>query len=455
MPSVPRRTRPARRPIRRSSSSAAGWACAAAAPLAAAGARLRRPRAARLAGHAARARCSTSLERRDAVALVATGAAHCGRARDRAASAARPALRATSGGAPRSASRTSRRPGPGSPSRSSTPVSTCRTPSSPGARTPRRSTRRSPPRSAASTAPPSHRSSERPPTARESSASTRKPSCGRGTPLAAQGTRLETVEIVNGILEASRRGRGVINLSLGGTERDPLIEQAVAQAVARGSLVVAASGNDGQAGSPLGYPAVLPHVLTVAATNRSDQVASFSSRSAYVDLAAPGAGITVATTRGGGWQASSGTSFSAPLVSGAAAWVWTARPELDWSQVSEVLRRSASDLGAPGRDRESGFGHAGRARRPRSAGADPRPAGAERRRRSRRPGGDRLGRPAPAHRARATHGAPRRPPRRARGPARRLPGVAAPQSHARRQRRQPARARTSTSRSGGRARRRP
>ena len=90
----------------------------------------------------------------------------------------------------------------------------------------------------------------------------------------------------------------MINLSLGGTERDPLVEQAVAQAIARGSLVVAASGNDGQAGSPLGYPAVLPHVLTVAATNRSGQVASFSSRSAYVDLAAPGADITVATTRG-------------------------------------------------------------------------------------------------------------------------------------------------------------
>jgi subtilisin family serine protease len=170
------------------------------------------------------------------------------------------------------------------------------------------------------------------------------------------GTRLATVEIVNGILEASRRGQGVINLSLGGTERDRLIEQAVAQAVARGSLVVAASGNDGEGGSPLGYPAVLPHVLTVAATNRSDQVASFSSRSPYVDLAAPGADITVATTRGAGWQASSGTSFAAPLVSGAAAWVWTARPDLDSGQVAEVLRRSARDLGAPGRDRESGFG---------------------------------------------------------------------------------------------------
>jgi subtilisin family serine protease len=170
------------------------------------------------------------------------------------------------------------------------------------------------------------------------------------------GTRLETVEVVNGILEASRRGRTVINLSLGGTERDPLVEQAVAQAVARGALVVAASGNDGQAGSPPGYPAVLPHVLTVAATNRGGQVAAFSSRSPYVDLAAPGTEMTVATTRGGGWQPSSGTSYAAPLVSGAAAWVWSVRPDLDRSQIFEVMRQSSRDVGVTGRDRESGFG---------------------------------------------------------------------------------------------------
>jgi hypothetical protein len=66
--------------------------------------------------------------------------------------------------------------------------------------------------------------------------------------------------------------------------------------------------------------------------------------------------MTVATTRGAGWQPSSGTSFAAPLVSGAAAWVWSERPELDWTQVFEVLRRSARDIGATGRDRESGFG---------------------------------------------------------------------------------------------------
>lgn len=170
------------------------------------------------------------------------------------------------------------------------------------------------------------------------------------------GTRLDTVEIVNGILAASQAGRGVINLSLGGTERDPLIEQAVAQALTRGSLVIAASGNDGETGSRLGYPAVLPHVITVAATTRSGAAAAFSSRSPYVDLAAPGADITVATALGNGWHSSSGTSFSTPLVSGAAAWIWTARPDLDWTQVAELLRRGARDLGVPGRDRETGHG---------------------------------------------------------------------------------------------------
>ncbi len=171
-----------------------------------------------------------------------------------------------------------------------------------------------------------------------------------------RGTQLDTFEIVQGIVEAARRGPGVINLSLGGNERDPVIEQAVMQAVRRGSLVVAASGNDGEVGNPLGYPAVLPHVLTVAATNRADAVTSFSSQSPYVDLAAPGANIVVASALSGGWQPASGTSFSAPLVSGAAAWVWTVRPDLDWTQLFEVMRRSARDIGKPGRDWRSGFG---------------------------------------------------------------------------------------------------
>lgn len=170
-----------------------------------------------------------------------------------------------------------------------------------------------------------------------------------------QGTELDSGEIVNGILAGARAGRGVINLSLGGP-RDLAIEYATEEAVARGSLVVAASGNEGDQGNPLGYPAALPHVITAAATGRGGQVAEFSSRSNYVDVAAPGDGITVASALNGGWRDVSGTSFAAPLVAGAAAWIWTVRPTLDAGQVAEIIRRSARDIGRPGRDPDSGFG---------------------------------------------------------------------------------------------------
>lgn len=170
------------------------------------------------------------------------------------------------------------------------------------------------------------------------------------------GIRLESSEIVEGILAASRAGRSVINLSLGAESKDAAIETAVDEAVLLGSLIVAASGNSGDLGNPLTYPAALPHVLTVAATTSDGRVAPFSSQSVYVDLAAPGVDIPVASARDGGYTISSGTSFAAPIVSGAAAWLWTARPELDAGQVAEILRRSARDLEPAGVDRASGYG---------------------------------------------------------------------------------------------------
>jgi Subtilase family len=170
------------------------------------------------------------------------------------------------------------------------------------------------------------------------------------------GTQLESTAISEGILAAARAGRSVINLSLGSDASDLSIELAVSEAVASGSLVVAASGNDGDRGSPLGYPAAYPHVTTVGATDQTGGVASFSSRSNYVDLAAPGDNIIVASALGNDWRAASGTSFSSPMVAAAAAWVWTARPDLTAGQVAEILRRSATDIAPAGRDQSSGFG---------------------------------------------------------------------------------------------------
>lgn len=170
------------------------------------------------------------------------------------------------------------------------------------------------------------------------------------------GVELASSDIAAGILAAAATGPGVINLSVGSDGIDLAIEQAIEMAIHKGMLVVAAAGNDGENGSPLSYPASLPHVLTAAATDEQNQPTSFSSRSRFVDLAAPGQDIAVAWAPDDTWTTDAGTSFSSPLVAGAAAWVWTVRPELDASQLFEVMRRSATDIAPAGRDDATGFG---------------------------------------------------------------------------------------------------
>jgi hypothetical protein len=170
---------------------------------------------------------------------------------------------------------------------------------------------------------------------------------------------LTEAELIRGIETAAEQGRAVINLSLGGTEFDPILRDVVFSAFRRGVLVVAASGNSGTEGNPLSFPANLAHVLTVAATDSADRPAAFSSASEGVDLAAPGVGITTAVPLSydsTGYKLLDGTSFSAPIVSGAAAWVWTVRNDLDNTQLFDLLRFSARDVWTPGFDPETGFG---------------------------------------------------------------------------------------------------
>src|SRR5688572_11528011 len=101
-------------------------------------------------------------------------------------------------------------------------------------------------------------------------------------------------DVIQGLDAAIRRGQGVVNLSLGSQVRNPVLDSMVAVTVSSGTLVVAAAGNSRQRGSPLEYPASLPHVLTVGAIDQGVAPASFSSGSPHVDLAAPGTSIRVA-----------------------------------------------------------------------------------------------------------------------------------------------------------------
>jgi len=162
-----------------------------------------------------------------------------------------------------------------------------------------------------------------------------------------------------GVDAASQHCPGVINLSFGGTSPDPQLDDAILTAVHNGCLVVASAGNDGNVGSPITYPASYPHVFTVAATDENDAVASTSTSSPATDVAAPGVDITGAVPldhNPAGYEKGSGTSFSAPIVSAAAAWVWTLRPTLTVTQIAAVLREGARDIGPPGFDNASGWG---------------------------------------------------------------------------------------------------
>lgn len=164
---------------------------------------------------------------------------------------------------------------------------------------------------------------------------------------------------IAGILTAAQHCPGVINLSWGGAQADGALHDAVLQAYDAGCLVVAAAGNDGQLGNPTTYPADWPHVFTVAASDQNNKIASFSTESPANDIAAPGVGIIGAVPLShdpSGYATGDGTSFAAPMVAAAAAWIWTLRPTLTVGQLAGVLREGATDIGPPGFDNASGDG---------------------------------------------------------------------------------------------------
>ena len=156
--------------------------------------------------------------------------------------------------------------------------------------------------------------------------------------------------VANGITWAADHGAKVINVSLTNVAASSAVTSAANYARNKGALVIAAAGNCGCAdGTPANSA-----ILSVAATDSADNLASFSSRGAYVDVAAPGVSIYT-TTRGGGYGAPSGTSVSSPIVAGVAALMWSVNPTLTPNQVESILKTSSVDRGTPGYD--TAFGH--------------------------------------------------------------------------------------------------
>lgn len=149
----------------------------------------------------------------------------------------------------------------------------------------------------------------------------------------------------------------VINLSLG-TEGTcgSTMQSAIDFAVARGSVVIAAAGNEAQQTANVS-PANCRNVVTVAATGRAGDSASYSNFGPEVDVSAPGGDGNLAennilstlntgeTTPGTETYAfMQGTSMAAPHVAGVAALMLSANPTLSSAQVEQLLRNTARPL---------------------------------------------------------------------------------------------------------------
>ena len=159
--------------------------------------------------------------------------------------------------------------------------------------------------------------------------------------------------LAKGIRMAADSGAQVINISLGAYENSAILTQAITYAMARGSLIVAPSGNDQAA--TMTWPAADTRVVSVGAIDAVEQQASFSNSGEGLKMTAPGYGINTAWLNGER-VVFDGTSGSAPIVAGAVAAMMSENPGLTANQAWEVLQQYSSDGGAPGADNAYGSG---------------------------------------------------------------------------------------------------
>ncbi|MEH6516442.1 MAG: S8 family serine peptidase [Halioglobus sp.] len=165
-----------------------------------------------------------------------------------------------------------------------------------------------------------------------------------------RGEIASTVSLVRALDWLMSSGVDVVNISLAGPP-NRLLEAALNRASEQGLMIIAAAGNGGPVAKPM-YPAAYDAVVAVTAVDAGGQVYRLANRGAYLDLAAPGVSVLHAKA-GGGYSASSGTSFAVPFASTAAARLRRLDPGAD---VLQLLQQSAQDLGAPGKDEIYGYG---------------------------------------------------------------------------------------------------
>ena len=189
--------------------------------------------------------------------------------------------------------------------------------------------------------------------------------------LNAQGSGFVS-HVISAIRYAADLAADVINLSLGVFKNllskywQNAFQSAVAYAKSKGSIVVAAAGNDGGRVEN-DYPAGIPDVIAVGATEPvTDNRAYFSNFGKLLDFVAPGVDILSLNAAGGqnfgggtgnpNYTRASGTSFSSPIVAGIVALLRGQNQAFTYNQIYGFLKQSTVDLGTAGFDYYYGWG---------------------------------------------------------------------------------------------------
>ncbi|MDQ6604759.1 MAG: S8 family serine peptidase [Chloroflexota bacterium] len=160
--------------------------------------------------------------------------------------------------------------------------------------------------------------------------------------------------VANGIHWATDHGATVINLSLGGPDFSQSVAREIGYARSKNVTVVAAAGNQP---TERDYPADDRNVITVGASDENNNPADFTSVVNKVDLAAPGSKIAAyLPEKSADLYVTSGTSFSAPIVTGIVALMQSVKPGLRQEDALTILKNTARDIGTPGPDPQSGAG---------------------------------------------------------------------------------------------------
>ncbi|MFD5207870.1 S8 family serine peptidase [Streptomyces anulatus] len=169
--------------------------------------------------------------------------------------------------------------------------------------------------------------------------------------------------VIAGMEWAAKSGADVVNMSLGGAPsdgKDPLSAAVNTLSRTYGTLFVISAGNAGPDSETVGAPGAADEALTVAAVDKSDQMARFSSRGPRVgdgavkpDISAPGVAIVAARAKGTGmgkpvddfYTSASGTSMASPHMAGAAAIIAQQHPDFTGRQIKSLLMATSKDLG--------------------------------------------------------------------------------------------------------------